>query len=71
MCKQISLCLAVFIHANLKYFNSHLFPFLNKAILMSPKGQNIFASFNMFLFLRIIINGQHYTILSKAFITAG
>ena len=71
MCKQISLCLAVFIHANLKYFNSHLFPFLNKAIMMSPKGQNIFVSLNMFLFLRIIINGQHYIILSKAFITAG
>ena len=38
---------------------------------MSPKGQNIFASFNTFLFLQIIINGQHYMILSKAFITAG
>ena len=38
---------------------------------MSPKGQNIFVSFNMFLFLRIIINGQHYIILSKAFIKAG
>ena len=71
MCRQISLCLAVFIHANLKYFNLHLFPFLNKAIMMSPKGQNIFVSFNTFLFLRIIINGQHYIILSKAFITAG
>ena len=30
---------------------------------MSPKGQNIFVSFNTFLFLRIIINGQHYIII--------